>query len=121
MEATEIYPLTAEIVHRLLASRLPPSDGNGHACRRRAARWPFPGTVELWIPEAGFERYALATCRNLSLNGLGVQADEELSPGLSVGIAVHQPEMSLHGRAVVRHCTATPSGEFLIGLQFQFE
>ena len=30
---------------------------------------------------------------------------------------IHEPEVSLHGRAVVRHCTDI-EGEFLVGLEF---
>jgi hypothetical protein len=89
--------------------------------RRRAPRWPFPGTVELWIPEAdGQERYTLATSLNLSLQGMGMRCDEELSEGTELAIAIHEPEVSFHGRAVVRHCTEF-EGEYLIGLQFLFD
>ena len=83
-------------------------------------RWPFPGTVELWIPEGdGTERYELATSLNLSLVGVGIRCDESLESGVELAIAIHEPEVSFHGRAVVRHCTEMES-DFLVGLEFLF-
>lgn len=121
METLEICRLTEEAIARILADRrphLPEPKGKG---RRAAPRWPFPGTVELWIPEAdGLERYALATSLNLSLDGTGIRCDEPLSPGLELAIAIHEPEMSFHGHAVVRHCNEI-EGDYLIGLQFLFD
>jgi len=84
-------------------------------------RWPFPGTVELWIPQAdGTELYTLATSMNLSLQGIGIRCEEPLAPGLELGIAVHEPEVSFHGHAIVRHCTEIQD-DYLVGLQFIFE
>ena len=121
MNATEICPLTEEAVARLLAGReliTPDVEGNG---RRKTPRWPFPGTVELWIPEGGrHERHVLATSLNLGLHGVGIRCDEPLSAGLELAIAIHEPEVSLHGRAVVRHCTEIEN-DYLIGLQFRLD
>lgn len=121
MEVTEICPLSEEAVANLLAGRnVRQPDTKGKA-RRKVARWPFPGTVELWIPdEGGQERYVLATSLDLSLGGVGIRCDEPLSPGLELALAVHEPEISFHGRCVVRHCTDM-EGEYLIGLQFSYE
>jgi hypothetical protein len=120
METTEILPLTEEAVAGLLSdrnARLPDTKGKA---RRMVTRWPFPGTVELWIPDAdGIERYSLATSLNLSLGGVGIRCDEDLQVGLELALAVHEPEVSFHGRGVVRHCTDM-GGEFLVGLQFVF-
>jgi len=122
MDTAEICALTEQAVGELLSNRqswASRADPNG---RRRALRWPFPGTVELWIPdENGGERYALATSINLSVAGIGVRADEELRPGLQLAIAIHEPEMSFHGRAVVRHCAETDTGSYIIGLQFLYD
>jgi len=121
MEATEIYPLTEQAIAKLLEgrnTRLPDTKGKA---RRSVKRWPFPGTVELWIPdEDGLERYALATSLNLSLGGVGIRLDESLPEGMELALAVHEPEVSFHGRAVVRHCTDM-EGECLIGLQFVYD
>ena len=46
--------------------------------------------------------------------------DMELPVGLELALAVHQPELSLHGRAVVKHCTEIDAGCY-IGVQFLFE
>lgn len=121
MDATEICPLTEEAVAKLLTGRQAIRPNAGPKGRRRATRWPFPGTVELWIPEdCGIERYTLATSLNLSLHGVGIRCDEALAPGLELAIAIHEPEMSFHGRAVVRHCTGIEE-DYLIGLQFRFD
>lgn len=121
METTEICRLTEEAVARFLAGRDPKQPDTSGKARREVARWPFPGTVELWIPdEHGIEHHALATSLNLSLGGVGVRCDEALSPGLELAIAVHEPEVSFHGRAVVRHCTEM-RGDYLIGLQFLYD
>ncbi len=121
MEALDICRLSEESVAGLLASRQvhrPSERGTG---RRKVLRWPFPGTVELWIPEAdGPDRYTLATSLNLSLEGVGIRCDEELAPGLEMDIAIHEPEVSFHGRAMVRHCSEIET-EYLVGLQFLFD
>ena len=120
MNATEFCPLTETAVRNLLTGReLKLPDATSYA-RRRESRWPFPGTVELWVPdEAAVERYVLGTCLNLGMSGLGISCDEQLPVGMVLGLAVHQPEVSMHGRAVVRHCTGIPDGYF-IGLEFVF-
>lgn len=121
MEVSEICPLTREAVRDLLRSRMQASADLHGLERRLAARWPFPGAVELWLPdEAGIEHYCLATCLDLSLKGVGVRCDEPLERGSQIGLAVHQPEVSFHGRATVRHCTQSNQGDYIVGLEFQF-
>lgn len=116
----EIKPLTKKGISTLLKKRQERADGKGK-CRREVSRWPFPGTVELWVMgESGMENYKLATCENLSLQGAGIRSDEELAIGLEMGIAIHEPEVSFHGRAVVRHCTETDNGFYTVGLEFLF-
>ena len=121
MDATEICPLTEDAVAKLLTHRRIKKSNAGPRGRRKTTRWPFPGTVELWIPEeGGIERYALATSLNLSLHGAGIRCDEPLAAGLDLAIAIHEPEVSFHGRAIVRHCTEIED-DYLIGLQFCFD
>jgi len=121
MQTEEIIPITADSVLDLLRERhgfIPePADGE----RRQRPRWPFPGTVELWIPDDdGGETYVLARALNLSTMGIGILSDEEeLRVGCKVNIAVHQPEATLFGMAVVRHATQTPDGQ-VVGLQFLY-
>lgn len=121
LETLEIQPLTRTAISDFLNGRalyLP--DDHQHA-RRRVPRWPFPGTVELWIPDAEYgERYELATCVNLSVDGLGFTHEEALPIGMELGIAFHQPEVSFHGRAVVRHVADHGAG-FFSGVQFLYE
>lgn len=119
--SAEICPLTQNALADLLTKRLARQGYASSDCRRSAARWSFPGTVELWIPGPDGENYGLATSINLSTTGIGIRLDEWIEPGTVVGMAVHEPEMSFHGRAVVRHCTATERGYFLAGLEFLFE
>lgn len=122
MDIAEICALTEESVGELLAKRQSWASRADAGGRRRAMRWPFPGTVELWIPdENAGERYALATSINLSIDGIGICANEELHPGLQLAVAIHEPEMSFHGRALVRHCTETDTGSYFLGLQFLYD
>ena len=117
---SEVVPLTVESISELFAQRRGQVCDSGAANRRRSARWPFPGTVQLWLPGAnGQEEQAFATCLNMSFEGLGMLSDEALPVGRTLAIAVHQPEMSLQGRGVVRHCTALEAG-YYVGLQFDF-
>ena len=121
METAEICALTEQSVGELLAQRQSWASRADAGGRRRMMRWPFPGTVELWIPDGnGGERYNLATSITLSLDGIGIRADEELRPGLQLAIAIHEPEMSFHGQARVRHCTETDEGSYILGLQFLY-
>lgn len=120
MDTSEICQLTEEALEKLLAERAVASSGSSVDGRRRAPRWPFPGTVELWVPDAnGMEQHALATSMNLSIHGIGVRTDEPLPIDLELAIAIHEPEMSFHGRATVRHCTEVEDG-YYVGMQFRF-
>ncbi len=116
----EIRPLTEKAVTTLLKKRQEEAYGKGN-CRREVARWPFPGTVELWVAaESGVEDHQLGTCEDLSVQGAGLRSDIALDVGLEMGIAIHEPEVSFHGRAVVRHCTETEEGYFTVGVEFLF-
>jgi len=122
MDTAEICALTEESVDELLTKRQSWASRADAGGRRRAMRWPFPGTVELWIPDGnGGERYNLATSINLSRDGIGIRADEELRPGLELAVAIHEPEMSFHGKAVVRHCAESENESYILGLQFIFD
>lgn len=116
----EIKPLTKKTISTLLKQRQERAHSKGN-CRREVTRWPFPGTVELWITgESGLEDYMLATCENLSHQGAGIRSEEQFAIGLEMGIAIHEPEVSFHGRAVVRHCTEVDAGYYTVGLEFLF-
>jgi len=121
MDATEIRQLTREALAELLAGRTlreVETIANG---RRQTHRWPFPGQVQLCKPdESGIEQVSFGTCLNLSLYGLGMLYDEPLPVGLELSVSIHQPEASLHGRAIVRHCTENEAG-YYIGAQFLFD
>ncbi len=121
MDATEICALTPEAVAELLTARHQAGKHLNWHGRRNAQRWAFPSTVELWLPDGhGGERYALATSINLSTMGMGLKSDEPIESGTVVGVAIHEPEMSFFGRAVVRHCTETEHGFSIVGLEFVF-
>ena len=120
MDTSEICALTEDAVAKLLAERAAQASGSGTNGRRKAPRWPFPGTVELWIPdENGAEQHTLATSLNLSAYGIGIEIEDAIPVGLELAIAIHEPEMSFHGRAVVRHCTEIEDG-YYVGMQFGF-
>jgi hypothetical protein len=118
---TEIQALSRAAITRLLEERdLTLRDTHGPR-RRHLVRWPFPGTIELWISRRdGTEDYLLGTSLNLSLEGCGIRCDERLPEGMKVSIAIHEPEISFHGRAVVRHSSRI-DGDYLVGLEFVFD
>ena len=58
-------------------------------------------------------------CIEAAVEGAG--GEEALEPGLELAIVFHEPEVSLFGRAVVRHCTEFEHGSFFVGIQFLFE
>ena len=119
MDADEILPLTRETVTRLLESRRS-SEGSPELAKREVPRWAFPGAVELWVPKRGAEVHTLGVCQNLGERGVGVRCDEALKVGTTLPVAIHQPEASLHGKGIVRHCTPRGSG-FLVGIEFIFD
>lgn len=121
LDVTEFSPLTREAVNELFAARPGFLASLARTCRRRGPRWPFPATVELWVPdEHGVDQHVLATCLNLSRDGIGIRCEEPLSIGTEISVSVHQPEVTLYGRAIVRHRTSI-SGGWYLGLQFVFE
>jgi len=121
-EALEFCALTQRAIDELLDRRTTQASRGRAACRRQAQRWPFPGTVELWLSnECGQDRYLLATSINLSHEGIGIQTEEDIAAQTPVQIAIHEPEVTFHGRAVVRHCTPCENGEYVLGLQFVFD
>ncbi|HRX87097.1 MAG TPA: PilZ domain-containing protein, partial [Phycisphaerae bacterium] len=76
--------------------------------------------VELWVPDDnGDEAYLHARALNLSPLGLGILADEDLPIGRRVSVAIHQPEATLFGEAIIRHASPTTEGR-LVGLQFLY-
>ncbi len=120
MKTSDIVPISRRALERLFKLRGIGEEGHDGE-RRRAPRWPFPGTVELWIPqEDGSEEYRLASCENISEGGAGMRCDDAYDSGTELAIAVHQPELSLHGRARVCHCTPLQN-EYYVGLEFIFE
>lgn len=120
MLTEEFVPITADAILDLLRERYGHAPEQSDPDRRRRPRWPFPGTVELWIPdENGDELYLHARALNLSPLGLGILADDDLPVGRRVSLAIHQPEFTLFGDAVVRHASPTTDGR-LVGLQFLY-
>ena len=119
MHTGEILPIEHETLVQLFRMRFAHLDDEALG-RRREMRWPFKGTVELWIPgPEDTEIYRLATCLNLSLRGVGIQCEDELREGSVLDLAIHQPELSLHGKARVRHCTLVEE-EYVVGLEFNW-
>ena len=117
----EIVQITEQSIAELLRSRYGETEGAPSGERRRHPRWPFPAPVELWVPLAdGEEDLVLGRTLNLSLRGVGVLVDVPLEPGQEVSLAIHEPEATLYGRAVVRHCTEVECGN-LMGLEFIFK
>jgi hypothetical protein len=121
MLTDEFIPITADAILDILRERYGHEQDNEiDRERRQRPRWPFPGTVELWVPQDdGIELYMHARALNLSPMGIGILADEELPTGKRVALAIHQPEATLFGEAIIRHATQTPNGQ-VVGLQFLY-
>jgi hypothetical protein len=128
MQTDEIVKLTHKRVTALIKARheaaaraqaVPEGSDHDGPERRRAARWPFKGAVEMW-PAGGDGRVVThATCLNISETGMGASCDEPLEPGSILDVAIHLPEMTLCGRAAVRYCAPVRS-QFNVGMEFLF-
>ncbi len=121
MDAQEIVKISPESIRELLRAQSPSSDQAVGDEQRRTPRWPFPGTVEIWLPDDAFgERHVLATLHNLSPVGLAMRTRRAIHAGTRISLAIHQPELSCYGHAMVRHCTRSNVG-YLIGVELIFE
>jgi hypothetical protein len=119
MNTDEIIQLTKESIRDLVRARQGLGEPFAGHDRRRAPRWPFPGTVELHATDGTTGQW-FATCRDISETGLGMCGEHYFYPETIVEIAIHVPEATLFGRAVVRYCQQTPSG-FMTGIEFTFD
>jgi hypothetical protein len=120
MDAERIVRLTPEAIRELLETCQVQSTSKHAQGNRGDERWPFPGTVEVWLPEDCYgERHLLATLHNLSQNGLAMRTRRPAPTGARIGLAIHLPQLSCHGAALVRHCTRATVG-YLIGVEFMF-
>ena len=120
MQTEEFIQITRKAVLSILQDRYGYSEDGYVDSRRGKPRWPFPGTVELWIPlPDGEQEYILARALNLSSKGVGVLIDDPLEVGSEVSIAIHEPEATLFGKAMVRHSAAIDHG-ILAGLEFVY-
>lgn len=121
MDADSIVKLTPDAIRELLESRDVNCKAQGGPGRRTQERWPFAGTVEVWLPEGSYgERHILATLHNLSFGGLAMRTRRPIPADTKITLAIHEPELSCYGAAVVRHCTSASVG-YLVGVEFDFE
>lgn len=120
MDAENIVKLTPESINELLETHAIAVQEKQPPGQRREQRWPFPGTVEVWLPEGCYgDRHLLATLHNLSTHGLAMRTRRPLSGDTRISLAVHQPDLSCYGHAIVRHCTRAHVG-YLVGVEFIF-
>lgn len=121
MDADKILKLSPAVLSELLEKRQVSTMTKLPAAQRRGdERWPFPGTVEVWLPDECYgERHLLATLHNLSQSGLAMRTRRVVPTDTRISLAIHQPEMSCYGDALVRHCTRAPVG-YLVGVEFLF-
>ncbi|MFH1745903.1 MAG: PilZ domain-containing protein [Planctomycetota bacterium] len=120
MDADRIVKLSPKAIQQLIDSQQIKSESKQGPGKRRVERWPFPGTVEVWLPDDCYgEQHHLATLHNLSINGLAMRTRRPIATDTKVSIALHQPELSAYGHAVVRHCTRAHAG-YLVGVEFCF-
>lgn len=121
MDAEKIVKLSPDVVRELIDVQQVEAVAKTAPGNRREERWPFPGAVEVWLPEQCYgERHMLATLHNLSPHGLGMRARRPVPVDTKVSVAIHQPALSCYGHAMIRHCTQAHVG-YLIGMEFIFD
>ncbi len=121
MDAEKIVKLSPDVIRELLESRQINAQSKHSPGKRHQERWPFPGTVEVWLPDDCYgERHLLATLHNLSANGLAMRTRRPIPTETRISLAVHQPELSGYGHAIVRHCTRASVG-YLVGVEFHYQ
>ena len=121
MKLDEIQPLTPDRVADLVQARCGGNVKAATSCKRRKTRWPCRGNVELWLPRPGGPaEHVIGYLRELSEAGAGIRTKNEIEPGQVLSIAIHQPEASLYGKAIVRHCTHRPDGCH-VGVEFEYD
>ena len=121
MDAEKIVKLTPAVIRELLDANRINVHSKHPPGKRRQERWPFPGTVEVWLPDECYgERHLLTTLHNLSLIGLAMRSRRPIPTETRISLALHQPELSCYGHAIVRHCTCASVG-YLIGVEFHYE
>lgn len=122
MDAERIVKITPQSIRQLVESRSVKAVDKPRSNEyRKSERWPFPGTVEVWLPEDAYgDRHLLATLHNLSIEGLAMRTRRPVQVGTKLSLAIHQPSLSCYGHAIVRHCSGAPVG-YLIGVEFDFE
>ena len=119
MNVDEFQPLTKTAIRTLLEARQSGKEVLNEQDKRRLPRWPFPGKAELWlVKQDGSEPLVIGEIHELNEMGAGIRCGLRIEPGQVVTIAIHQPEASFHGTAVVRHCTAYSTG-YQVGLEFE--
>ncbi len=120
MQTDQIVKLTREAIGAVLGERHRTQAGvYAGKDRRNRARWPFPGTVQIWPCGGDGRQNWYGTLRDLSEDGLGMCCDDPFIPGTRVEIALHVPEASFCGQAIIRYCQPT-GRDYLVGVQFQF-
>lgn len=121
MDADRIVKLSSQAVRELVDAAAVASHSKQDLSKRREERWPFAGTVEIWLPDECYgERHLLATVHNISQNGIAVRTRRPIPSATNISFALHQPELSCYGEGIVRHCTRAQVG-YLIGVEFVFE
>lgn len=121
MDAEKIVKLSPTVLSELLEKRQVSTISKVGKQLRREERWPFPGTVEVWLPDECYgEKHLLATLHNLSVGGLAMRTRRPVPTDTTISLAIHQPEMSCYGDAIVRHCTRAPVG-YLVGVEFVYK
>lgn len=123
MPTDEIVKLTRKQVARLIRRRMEAAGQKYEGTeKRRAPRWPFPGTVELRNADGQAPQQWFASCRDISEGGMGMKTDTYFAPGTVLDISVHLPEQTFYGQATVRYCKELETeNEYIMGVQFVFD
>lgn len=122
MKTDEIVKLSREALLGLVMARQAAEGAEPYTGpeRRRTARWPFPGQVEVCPTDGEHTVPQFYDCRDLNDTGMGMCGESAYPVGTILELSIHMPEVTLYGRGVVRYCMHTPRGH-MMGVEFLFD
>jgi hypothetical protein len=83
---------------------------------RKKVRHVVPGSLRiLWEDSAGRERISNARLKNVSVNGLQLELNEQIP--IRASVSCNDVKLGIAGRGAVRYCNYV-KGKYLVGVEF---
>jgi c-di-GMP-related signal transduction protein len=106
----EAYAGSAFWVHQSLRATARMSEA------RKKVRHVVPGSLRiLWEDSAGRERISNARLKNVSVNGLQLELNEQIP--IRASVSCNDVKLGIAGRGAVRYCNYV-KGKYLVGVEF---